>query len=115
MEKTAAAKHAADYRARKKEASKRLGIESITIETAQGVRSGMNIAMVDHGYSQIQELWQDMALSFLAMPRDEQARRLKKPNASAFVITEKLSRQFEKESRREAERDSDIEIIRPGR
>jgi hypothetical protein len=82
MEKTAAAKHSAAYRERQSEKTAKLGIETQKIETPAGTRSAMNTAMKDHGYSQIQELWQDLALSFLASPREEQARRLRKPNAS---------------------------------
>jgi len=94
MEKTAAAKHSADYRERQKTAKAKLGIEKMSIDVPVGTRSGMKTAMKDHGYSQIQELWQDMALSFLASPREEQARRLRKPDTSAFVVTPRLARQL---------------------
>lgn len=100
MDKTPAAKHSADYRKRQSEAKATLGIETLKIEAAAGTRSGISLAMKDHGYSQMQELWQDLALSFLAAPRDEQSRRLRKPDASAFVITKKLARQFEAETQR---------------
>jgi hypothetical protein len=106
MEKTAAAKHSAAYRERQNAAKAKLGIETQKIETSAGTRSGMKTAMKDDGYSQIQELWQDLALSFLASPRKEQARRLRKPDTSAFVVTPRLARQFELESRREIGRDS---------
>jgi hypothetical protein len=105
MEKTAAAKHSADYRQRQNEAKERLGIESLKIDLPAGTRLGIRTAMKEHGYSQMQELWQDLALSFLSMPIKEQAQRLRKPDASAFVISSKLARQFEVESRRELVRD----------
>lgn len=113
MEKTAAAKHSADYRERQNAAKAKLGIETLKVDMPIGVRSGLTTAMADHGYSQLQELWQDLALSFLSMPHEEQARRLRKPDASAFVVTAKLSRQFERDSRRDLARDRGDEIITP--
>jgi hypothetical protein len=107
MEQTAAAKHSAAYRARKNAEKNKLGIEKLSVDVPVGIRSGMETAMKDHGYSQIQELWQDLALSFLASPRDEQARRLRKLDTSAFVVTPRLARQFDKESRKEIARDSE--------
>ncbi|WP_282372945.1 hypothetical protein, partial [Pseudomonas sp. PS02290] len=94
MEKTAAAKHSADYRRRQKEEKEKLGIQTLEVDVPVGTRSGMTLAMKDHGYKQIQELWQDLALSFLAAPREEQARRLRKPSASDFVVTPRLARQL---------------------
>jgi hypothetical protein len=87
MEQTAAAKHSAAYRERQAELKAKMGIETLKIEAPASVRSGINTAMAEHGYSQAQELWQDLALSFLSMPSEEQARRLKKPDSSAFVVT----------------------------
>jgi hypothetical protein len=113
MEKTAAAKHSAAYRERQNAAKEKLGIETLKIEAPAGTRSGMNTAMKDHGYSQIQELWQDLALSFLSMPLEEQARRLRKPGAPAFVITQRLSRQMDFESCREIARDLGDEVLSP--
>jgi len=113
MEKTAAAKHSADYRRRQKEEKEKLGIETLEVDAPVGTRSGMTLAMKDHGYKQIQELWQDLALSFLAAPREEQARRLRKPVASAFTVTPKLSRQFDAESLREIARTSDDYEVSP--
>lgn len=109
MEKSAAAKHSAAYRDRQNAIKAKMGIEVLKVETTAGTRSGMKTAMKEHGYKQIQELWQDLALSFLSMPHEEQKRRLKKPDASAFVITPRLARQFEKESRRELSSDSEGE------
>lgn len=105
MEKSAAAKHSADYRARQNEIKAKMGIETLKIEAPVGTRSGMDTAMKDHGYSQVQELWQDLALSFLSMPHEEQARRLRKPDTSAFVISPSLARQFDRESRKEIVKD----------
>jgi hypothetical protein len=103
MEKTSAAKHSADYRARQAEAKEKLGIEEMKITVPLGTRSAMNTEMKAHGYSQVQELWQDLALSFLSMPHEEQKRRLRKPDTSAFVVTPHMARQLralgEKESR----------------
>lgn len=94
MEKTAAAKHSADYRARQTKAKEKLGIEKMSVNVPVGTRSRMNTAMQDHGYSNAQELWQDLALSFLSMPIKEQSRRLRKPAAAAFVVTPKMAVQL---------------------
>lgn len=109
MEKTAAAKHSAAYRERQNAAKAKLGIEAMKIEAPAGTRSGMSTAMKDHGYSQIQELWQDLALSFLASPLEEQARRLRKPDASAFVVTPRLARQLKELGMAEVDPDADEE------
>ncbi|MFP3922344.1 hypothetical protein [Pseudomonas sp. W5-36] len=109
MEKTAAAKHSADYRRRQKEEKEKLGIETLEVDAPLGTRSGMTVAMKDHGYKQIQELWQDLALSFLAAPREEQARRLRKPNASDFVVTPSLARQLKAAGMAQVDPDADEE------
>lgn len=101
MAKSAAAQHSKAYRERKNAEAERLGIEKLTIETARGVRQAMTAAAKAHGYSQVQELWQDLALAFLAAQPSVQAARLKKPDAPAFHITPKLAQKFEKESRAE--------------
>jgi len=113
MEKSLSAKHSADYRARQNAEKVRLGIETLKVDMPIGVKSRMTTAMKEHGYSQMQELWQDLALSFLSMPHEEQARRLRKPDASAFVITPRLARQLDQESRREIARDWGDEVISP--
>jgi len=109
MEKTGAAKHSAAYRERQNAKNAKLGIETQKIETPAGTRSAMNAAMKDHGYSQIQELWMDLALSFLAAPLEEQKRRLRKPSASAFVVTPKLARQLKEAGMAQADPDADEE------
>jgi hypothetical protein len=109
MEKTAAAKHSADYRRRQKEEKEKLGIETLEVDVPVGTRSGMTLAMKDHGYKQMQELWQDLALSFLAAPREEQARRLCKPSASDFVVTPRLARQLKAAGMAQVDPDADEE------
>lgn len=104
MEKTIAARHSQAYRERKKTQADRLGIEELKIETGRGVRDGMAAAAKAHGYSQVQELWQDLALAFLAVSPIEQAKRLQRPDAPAFRITPKLARHFEAASRAEVSR-----------
>ncbi|MNJ36371.1 Phage integrase family protein [compost metagenome] len=74
--KTGAAKHSADYRGRKKAEAERFGIETLPVEMASGTRAGMAEAMKAHGYTQLQELLQNLHRSFLACDREEQARRL---------------------------------------
>lgn len=109
MEKTAAAKHSAGYRKRQSELNAKLGIETLKVEATAGTRSGFSLAMKDHGYSQMQELWQDLALSFLAAPREEQARRLRKPSASAFAVSPSLARQLKAAGMAQVDPDADEE------
>ncbi|MFJ5297454.1 hypothetical protein ACIQAL_13125 [Pseudomonas sp. NPDC088368] len=109
MAKTGAAKHSADYRDRQNAIKEKMGIEVQKIDTPVGTRSGLNTAMKEHGYSQIQELWQDLALSFLASPFEEQKRRLRKPSASAFVVTPKLARQLKEAGMAQADPHADEE------
>lgn len=56
MEKTAAAKHSADYRRRQKEEKEKLGIETLEIDAPVGTRSGMSVAMKDHDYKGIRKI-----------------------------------------------------------
>lgn len=93
-EKTGAAKHSADYRDRKKTEADRLGIEKMYFDMPAGIRKQLAAEMKGHGYSQLQELWQDLALSWIAQAPDERARRLQKPDAPAFRVSPRLARQF---------------------
>ncbi|ROL64579.1 hypothetical protein [Pseudomonas vranovensis] len=111
--KTGAAKHSADYRDRKKAEAQRFGIETLAVEMAAGTRAGMTGAMKAHGYTQLQELLQNLHRSFLAASPEEQARRLQQHDAPAFRISPKLARQFEKASRAELKRDPGCEIEVP--
>lgn len=99
------AKHSADYRQRQKEQAERLGIETLAINVPLGVKKALQADMKRHGYSQLQELWQDLALSWIAADPDERARRLKRPDAPAFEITENLARKFENATKAELSRD----------
>lgn len=112
-EKTGAAKHSADYRDRKRAEAERLGIETLSVESAAGTRAELAKAMRAHGYTQLQELLQDLRRAFIAVDHREQARRLKKPDAPAFQISPKLARQFEEASQAELKRDSGDEIVTP--
>ena len=109
MEKTAAARHSAAYRERQADLKSKMGIETLRIEAPASVRSGMNAAMAEHDYSQVQELWQDLALSFLASPLEEQKRRLRKPSTSDFVVTPKMARQLRELGMKEPDPDADEE------
>ncbi|WEJ19320.1 hypothetical protein N0B28_13500 [Pseudomonas sp. SD17-1] len=111
--KTGAAKHSADYRDRKRAEAERLGIETLPVESAAGTRAELAKAMKAHGYTQLQELLQDMHRAFIAVDHREQARRLKKPDAPAFKISPKLARRFDAASRAELKRGPDEEIIAP--
>ena len=112
-EKTAAARHSADYRARKKAKAEKLGIEDVIITMPSGIKKALKAEIKRHGYKQVQELWQDMALSWLAQDQEERGRRLERPDAPAFYISPKLARQFEAASMAELRRDPGDEISPP--
>lgn len=111
--KIGAAKHSADYRERRKAEAERFGIETLSVDMAAGTRSGMIEAMRVHGYTQLQELLQNLHRSFLAASPEEQARRLQQPDALAFEISPKLARHFDEASRSELKRDPGDEIVSP--
>lgn len=112
-EKTQGARDSKAYRDQEKEKALQLGIEKMTLVTAAGTKRGMSDAMKVHGYGQLQELLQNPHLSFLACDREEQARRLKRPDAPAFEISPKLARQFDQASRAELKRDPGDEVVTP--
>lgn len=111
--KTGAAKHSADYRERKKAEAARFGIETLPVEMTARTRAGMAEAMKAHGYTQLQELLQDLHRSFLSASPEEQARRLQQPDAPAFQIPPKLARQFEEATNAELKRYPGDEVIKP--
>ncbi|MFF7859728.1 hypothetical protein [Pseudomonas monteilii] len=112
-QKTGAAKHSADYRDRQKEEAERLGIEKVFFNMPDGIKTAMATEIKRHGYDQVQELWQDLALSWIAQDPEERARRLERPDAPAFYISPKLARKFEEQSLRDLRRDPGDEIIPP--
>lgn len=112
-QKTGAAKHSADYRAREKDKAEKLGIEEVAIKMPAGIKKALAAEIKRHGYQQVQELWQDLALSWIAQDPEERARRLERPDAPAFYISPKLARQFEDASLTEIRRDPGDEIERP--
>lgn len=112
-EKTGVAKHSADYRNRKKAQAKKLGIEKVFFNMPEGIKVAMAAEIKRHGYDQVQELWQDLALSWIAQDPEERARRLERPDAPAFYISPKLARQFEAASAAELRRDPGDEVISP--
>lgn len=112
-QKTGVAKHSADYRARKKALAEKLGIEKVFFNMPAGIKAALAAEIKRHGYDQVQELWQDLALSWIAQEPEERARRLERPDAPAFYISPKLARQFEEESLRNLRRDPGEEIIKP--
>ncbi|EPN6724781.1 hypothetical protein [Pseudomonas juntendi] len=112
-EKTGVAKHSADYRARQKAQAKKLGIEKVFFNMPQGIKAAMAAEIERHGYDQVQELWQDLALSWIAQEPEERARRLERPDAPAFYISPKLARQFESASMAELKRDPGDQVVAP--
>lgn len=112
-QKTGAAKHSADYRNRQKEEAERLGIEKIFFNMPEGIKNALAAEIKRYGYKQIQELWQDLALSWIAQDPEERARRLERPDAPAFYISPKLARQFKQASLAEIKRYPGGEIEKP--
>jgi hypothetical protein len=111
--KTGAAKHSADYRDRQKKAAAKLGIEKVFFNMPEGIKAAMAAEIERHGYDQVQELWQDLALSWIAQDPEERARRLERPDAPAFYISPRLARQFEAASMAELKRNPGDEIATP--
>ncbi|MFG0499659.1 hypothetical protein ACF8MH_20365 [Pseudomonas sp. YQ_13] len=112
-EKTGVAKHSADYRARKKAEAKKLGIEKVFFNMPEGIKAALSSEIERLGYEQVQELWQDLAISWIAQEPEERARRLERPDAPAFYISQKLARQFIEASMAELRRDPGDELITP--
>jgi len=112
-QKTGAAKHSADYRDRKKKQAAKLGIEKVFFNMPAGIKAAMAAEIKRHDYDQVQELWQDLALSWIAQDPEERARRLERPDAPAFYISPKLARQFESASMAELKRYPGCEVIPP--
>jgi hypothetical protein len=112
-QKTGAAKHSADYRDRKKKKAEKLGIEVVTITMPAGIKKALAAEIKRHGYKQVQELWQDLVLSWIAQDPEERARRLERPDAPAFYISPKLARQFNEVSMAELRRNPGDEHYSP--
>lgn len=110
--KTGTAKHSADYRDRQKKQAARLGIEKVFFNMPEGIKAAMAAEIESHGYDQVRELWQDLALSWIAQDPEERARRLERPDAPAFYISPKLARQFEAASMAELKRDPGDQVLR---
>lgn len=113
--KTGGAKHSADYRDRQKQQAEKLGIEKVFFNMPAGIKTALAAEIDRHGYDQVQELWQDMALSWIAQDPEERARRLVRPYAPAFYISPKLARRFEDASLAELRRDPGDVIQDPER
>ncbi|GLH32706.1 hypothetical protein ABE521_12365 [Pseudomonas sp. TWI672] len=110
-EKTGVAKHSADYRTRQTAQAKKLGIEKVFFHMPEGIKAAMAAEIERHGYNQVQELWQDLALSWIAQEPEERARRLERPDAPAFYISPKLARQLNEASMAEIKREPGDQIL----
>lgn len=78
-----------------------------------GTKKALAAEIKRHGYKQVQELWQDLALSWIAQEPEERTRRLERPDAPAFYISPKLARQFDSASMAELKRYPGDEIVPP--
>lgn len=85
----------------------------VVFDVPAGIKKLLAAEVKAHGYDQVQALWQDMALSWVAADPEERARRLQRPDAPAFEISPKLARKFDASSRAELKRDPGDEIVRP--
>jgi hypothetical protein len=112
MAKTAAAKHASDYRKRQAEQKAALGVETLKVDVPEGVKAGLKRLMKEHGFSQQQEVFQT-AILHLINTSFEDAARILKTDTSGFVVTPKLARQFQEESLKELRRNpgEDADLI----
>jgi hypothetical protein len=108
MEKTAAAKHSAAYRARKNAEKNKLGIERLSIDVPVGINKKLRKLMKDHGFDNRQELYQTMVLYLVDAAHDE-AKRILTPAPSGFVVTEKLARQLIEAGMAEVNSEADCE------
>ncbi len=93
-EKSKAAVHSKDYRARKKQKAVALGVKHLTIEVATGVEQRLRQVMIQHGFKQLDELFQTLALNLADAPAGQAAKMLKRPSASVFQISPKQARQL---------------------
>ncbi|CAK15055.1 hypothetical protein [Pseudomonas entomophila] len=112
-QKTGAAKHSADYRDRVKKKAEKLGIEKVIFNMPAGIKAAMAAEIERHGYDQVQELWQHLALSWIAQDHEERARRLERPGAPAFFISPKLARKLNETSAAELKRNPGDEVVPP--
>ncbi|WP_230392892.1 hypothetical protein [Pseudomonas guariconensis] len=78
-----------------------------------GIKKAMAAEVEPYSYEQVQELWQNLELSWIAQDTEERARRLARSEAPAFYISPKLTRQFEEASLAELKRDPGDEISVP--
>lgn len=112
-DKAKGAEYSRRAREKKKAEDARLGVEQVVIEMPAGIKKLLGAEVKRHGYDQVQALWQDLALSWAAADPEERARRLHRPDAPAFEISPKLSRQFEIATRGEIQRAPGDEVVRP--
>lgn len=112
-DKSKGAEYSRRAREKKKADEVRLGVEQVVIEMPAGIKKLLAAEVKAHGYDQVQALWQDMALSWVAADPEERARRLQRPDAPAFEISPKLARQFDRATQAELRGDPGDEINRP--
>lgn len=92
------AERSKDSRDRKKAEKLSLGIETISIDMAVGVKAGMAEAMKRNGIKNAPEAWQNIGLYLMQATPDEQDRMLKCVT-SPFEPSEKVMRDFNEKSR----------------
>ncbi|WP_236184311.1 hypothetical protein [Pseudomonas juntendi] len=97
----------------REEEGREAGYREGVLQHASGIKAAMAAEIERHGYDQVQELWQDLALSWIAQNLEERARRLERPDAPAFYISPKLARQFSDATLAELKRYPGDEIVPP--
>lgn len=113
MAKTAAAKHASDYRKRQAEQKAALGVETLKVDVPEGVKAGLKRLMKEHGFSQQQEVFQTAILHLIRASREDAARILR-ADTSGFTISSKLARQYLEKASAELKANPGDEIVPPG-
>lgn len=87
-----------------------LGVEKFTVEVAGVFKPDLKAVMKAHGINNQQEIYQLLLMNLIAADFETQTKMLRCVT-TPFVITEKVSRAFHKQSLAELARSSDDEVI----
>lgn len=89
-----------------------LGIEKLTVEVAGVFKPDIKRLMKEHGFSNQQEMYQNLLRNVIAADLETAARMLRCVT-TPYEPSAKVSRAFREKSKAELERDSGDEIIAP--